>query len=97
VALSLSQTNQDLSRLRLVSCSASPCAVWASATPAAPSSAVERRLARQAQRAFERSVPFAEAFIRVVVRVGFALLAAEANVPFILPGFQSATVGFFGL
>ena len=58
---------------------------------------IKRRFAGQAQWAFERRIPFVEAFIRAGHRIRFALLSAEANIPFVLPGFQPVPIGLFSL
>jgi hypothetical protein len=55
---------------------------------------VERAFAGQAQRALNGGVPFVELLIAGTGRAHAALLAAQADVPFIVAGFEPAAVGF---
>ena len=65
------------------------------ADPAAAEFGVERGFAGQAHRAFEGSVPFIEALVRAAGRIGPALLAAEADAPFVGAGLQASAIGLF--
>ena len=55
---------------------------------------VERAFAGQAQRALNGGVPFVELLIAGTGRAHAALLAAQADVPFIVASFEPAAVGF---